>query len=225
MPHFSSQQCALKAPLQQPTMCSQCPTPATNNVLSILQSNSQQCALNSVAERKHRHVIESVIALLHIASMPIPFWGEAILITVFWINRLPSVVLKGNSPFYKLFKTNPNYHYLWVYNGKNNTFAINSNAFVAIFNWCKKSFTNTFGVNFMVAGKKQHINIFSINSYHAPNAEDFGECLCFLGTHPRQSIYKYLKILVLLNELQTQMRSMLWMIKIHKNEKSITPRD
>ncbi|PNX59211.1 hypothetical protein L195_g059576, partial [Trifolium pratense] len=45
-----------------------------------------------VAERKHRHIVETVRSLLLSASFPSEFWGEAILTAVHAINRIPSSV-------------------------------------------------------------------------------------------------------------------------------------
>ncbi|TYK17748.1 Retrovirus-related Pol polyprotein from transposon TNT 1-94 [Cucumis melo var. makuwa] len=68
--------------------------------------NSQQ---NGRAERKHRHILDSVRALLLSASCPEKFWGEAALTSVSTINRLPSSVLQNISPFERLYGTPPNY--------------------------------------------------------------------------------------------------------------------
>lgn len=69
-------------------------------------------AQNVVVERKHRHVVETVVALLHTASMPLRFWGEAALTVVYLINRMPTSVLQGDSPYHKLVQKQPNYNFL-----------------------------------------------------------------------------------------------------------------
>jgi hypothetical protein len=61
---------------------------------------------NGSAERKHRHIVEVGLSLLAHASMPLKFWDEAFATTVFLINRLPSRVIQGQTPFERLF-TNP----------------------------------------------------------------------------------------------------------------------
>ena len=43
------------------------------------------------------------------ASVPSEFWGEAILIVVHAINRIPSSVTSGLSPFEKLYGATPDY--------------------------------------------------------------------------------------------------------------------
>ncbi|TYK13837.1 Integrase, catalytic core [Cucumis melo var. makuwa] len=64
---------------------------------------------NGRAERKHRHILDSVRALLLSASCPDKFWGEVALTSVYTINRLPSSVLQNISPFERLYGTPPNY--------------------------------------------------------------------------------------------------------------------
>ncbi|KAE8688933.1 Detected protein of confused Function [Hibiscus syriacus] len=54
---------------------------------------------NGVVERKHRHVVELALVLLAQASMPTSFWSYAVIMVVHLINRLPSRVLAGRSPF------------------------------------------------------------------------------------------------------------------------------
>ncbi|KAA0036904.1 Retrovirus-related Pol polyprotein from transposon TNT 1-94 [Cucumis melo var. makuwa] len=70
---------------------------------------------NGCVERKHRHVLESVHALLLFASCPEKFWGEVALTFVYTINRLPSSVLQNISPFERLYGTPPNYSNLKVF--------------------------------------------------------------------------------------------------------------
>ncbi|KAH0764298.1 hypothetical protein KY285_000169 [Solanum tuberosum] len=49
---------------------------------------------NGVAERKHRHIVETGLTLLLHANLPLFLWVEAFVTAVFLINRLPSSVLK-----------------------------------------------------------------------------------------------------------------------------------
>jgi hypothetical protein len=53
---------------------------------------------NDSAECKHRHIIETGLALLAHASMPLKFWDEAFLTATFFINHLPTPVLHHMSP-------------------------------------------------------------------------------------------------------------------------------
>lgn len=70
---------------------------------------------NGVAERKHRHIMEITRALLLSSSTPKKFWGEAALTSVYVINRTPSSVIGGISPFERLYKIPPNYSELRVF--------------------------------------------------------------------------------------------------------------
>ncbi|CAJ2675738.1 unnamed protein product [Trifolium pratense] len=70
---------------------------------------------NGVAERKHRHIVETARSLLLSASVPKEFWGEAILTAVHAINRIPSSVTSGLSPFEKLYGSCPDYSSLKVF--------------------------------------------------------------------------------------------------------------
>ncbi|CAJ2647148.1 unnamed protein product [Trifolium pratense] len=70
---------------------------------------------NGVAERKHRHIVETARSLLLSASVPTEFWGEAIRTSVHAINRIPSSVTSGLSPFEKLYGYSPDYSSLKVF--------------------------------------------------------------------------------------------------------------
>ncbi|CAJ2654890.1 unnamed protein product [Trifolium pratense] len=70
---------------------------------------------NGRAERKHRHILDSVRAMLISASCPERAWGEAALTAVHIINRLPSSVIGNVSPFERLYLTTPDYKTLKVF--------------------------------------------------------------------------------------------------------------
>ncbi|KAG8486951.1 hypothetical protein CXB51_020530 [Gossypium anomalum] len=67
---------------------------------------------NGVAERKHRHVVETGITLLAQANLPIDYWGYAFYSATHLINRLPTSVLEGKTPFQCLFNRAPTYDHL-----------------------------------------------------------------------------------------------------------------
>ncbi|KAJ9546285.1 hypothetical protein OSB04_018828 [Centaurea solstitialis] len=64
---------------------------------------------NGTAERRHRHIVETGLALLHYAGLPLHFWTHAFQTAVYLINRLPTSVLDFRSPFELLFNQPPNY--------------------------------------------------------------------------------------------------------------------
>jgi hypothetical protein len=70
---------------------------------------------NGMAERKNRHLLDVTRTLLLQASVPSQFWVEALSTVVFLINRLPSTVIDFDSPFFRLFKTHPDYSYLHTF--------------------------------------------------------------------------------------------------------------
>lgn len=70
---------------------------------------------NGIAERKHRHIVETGLTLLHQASLPTKYWTYAFAAAVYLINRLPSQVTDAISPYAKLFGRPPNYLKLRVF--------------------------------------------------------------------------------------------------------------
>ncbi|KFK44388.1 hypothetical protein AALP_AA1G251100, partial [Arabis alpina] len=70
---------------------------------------------NGLSERKHRHIVEMGLTLLSTASVPKKYWSFAFATAVYLINRLPTPVLHMQSPFQKLFGTDPNYDKLRVF--------------------------------------------------------------------------------------------------------------
>uniref|UniRef100_A0A251S8E3 Putative zinc finger, CCHC-type n=1 Tax=Helianthus annuus TaxID=4232 RepID=A0A251S8E3_HELAN len=64
---------------------------------------------NGVAERRHRHIVETGLSLLSHANLPLTFWSHAFQTAVHLINRLPTKILNFLSPFEKLHKTSPTY--------------------------------------------------------------------------------------------------------------------
>ncbi|KAK8933572.1 hypothetical protein KSP39_PZI015652 [Platanthera zijinensis] len=64
---------------------------------------------NGVAERKHRHIIETARALLISASAPHSLWAEAILTAVHFINITPSSTISEVTPYKRLYSRPPTY--------------------------------------------------------------------------------------------------------------------
>ncbi|KAL6335523.1 hypothetical protein AAG906_030651 [Vitis piasezkii] len=67
---------------------------------------------NGIAEHKHRHVTEMGLTLMFHARVPLSLWVEAFSTAVFLINRLPSPLLDGKTPYELLFGKQPDYSML-----------------------------------------------------------------------------------------------------------------
>jgi len=67
---------------------------------------------NRSAERKHRHIVDMGLTLLAHASIPLKYWDEAFLTSVFLINRLPSKVIQNQTPYERLYGHAPDYTFL-----------------------------------------------------------------------------------------------------------------
>ena len=60
---------------------------------------------NGVAERKHRHIVETALSLISQSSLPLSYWPYAFSTAIFLINRLPTPNLHLNTPWELLFHT------------------------------------------------------------------------------------------------------------------------
>jgi histone deacetylase 1/2 len=70
---------------------------------------------NGIAERKHRHIVKTGLALLAHLSLPLHFWDEAFLMACYLINQMPTRVLGKDTPVHRLFQTQPNYDFLYIF--------------------------------------------------------------------------------------------------------------
>ena len=71
---------------------------ATNGI-THLTSPPHTPQHNGFAERRHRHLVETGLALLSHASIPISYWSYALTAAAYLINRLPTSTLSNSSPF------------------------------------------------------------------------------------------------------------------------------
>lgn len=78
---------------------------------SCPHTHKQQGAI----ERKHKHIIESGLALLAHANLPAKFWNFAFETASFLINRMPAPILNYSTPLQMLFKTQPDYTFLKIF--------------------------------------------------------------------------------------------------------------
>jgi len=70
---------------------------------------------NGIAERRHRHIVETGLTLLHQSNFPLKFWSHAFQTATYLINHLPTPILNNRSPFHALFGEVPNYSKLRVF--------------------------------------------------------------------------------------------------------------
>ena len=70
---------------------------------------------NGFSKHHHCHIVETSLALLSWAFLPISFWSYAFLTAACLINRLPTPTLQMSSPYHKLFGSPPNYSKLRVF--------------------------------------------------------------------------------------------------------------
>ncbi|KAI3678432.1 hypothetical protein L6452_37724 [Arctium lappa] len=94
-----------------------------SSLLSFLQSQGTlsqyfcpgTSSQNGRAERKHRHILDTIRTLLVSAKCPERFWGEAAFTAVYTINRHPTPILKNKSPYEAIYDISPAYELLKVW--------------------------------------------------------------------------------------------------------------
>lgn len=70
---------------------------------------------NGLAERRHRHIVETGLTLLTTAKLPLQYWTYALSTAVYLINRMPTQILSNQSPYQTIFKEKPNYTKLKIF--------------------------------------------------------------------------------------------------------------
>nr|KYP63600.1 Retrovirus-related Pol polyprotein from transposon TNT 1-94 [Cajanus cajan] len=65
---------------------------------------------NGIAERKNRHLVETVRTLMLNTNVPVHHWGDAILTSCFLINRMPSSSLENKTPYSIIYPKEPLFH-------------------------------------------------------------------------------------------------------------------
>ena len=66
---------------------------------------------NGIAERKHRHIVETSLALLAKSSLALCFWDESFLTTSYLINCMPSRTIHNSTPITRLLNLKPTTHF------------------------------------------------------------------------------------------------------------------
>ncbi|KAL4362743.1 hypothetical protein GQ457_04G027460 [Hibiscus cannabinus] len=64
---------------------------------------------NSIVERKHQHLLAVARALRIQANLPLPFWIDCVLHSVFLINATPTPVLDNKTPYEVFFQQQPKF--------------------------------------------------------------------------------------------------------------------
>jgi hypothetical protein len=67
---------------------------------------------NGVVERRNQSVVEMARCLLKSMKVPGCFWGEAVMVAVYLLNRAPTKSLNGKTPYEAWFGKKPGVHHL-----------------------------------------------------------------------------------------------------------------
>lgn len=63
-------------------------------------------------EKKHKHLFETTRAIFFQSNLPIKYWGDCVLTTLYLINRFPLSSLQNKTPYEILHNQAPSYSHL-----------------------------------------------------------------------------------------------------------------
>jgi hypothetical protein len=70
---------------------------------------------NGVVERHNQTVVRMTLALLKQRGMPVVFWGEAVVMAVYILNRSPTKALNSRTPYEAWHARKPAVSHPWVF--------------------------------------------------------------------------------------------------------------
>ncbi|CAN1346939.1 Retrovirus-related Pol polyprotein from transposon TNT 1-94 [Linum perenne] len=70
---------------------------------------------NGIVERKHQHILAISRALTFQSFLPLSFWSYAVIHAIHLINRTPTPILEGGTPYERLYGSPPDYSHLKIF--------------------------------------------------------------------------------------------------------------
>lgn len=62
--------------------------------------------------RKHGHIMSTIRCLMHQCDIFKKYWVEAVATSICAINRVPSKIIKFDSPYYLIYEKQPDLSYI-----------------------------------------------------------------------------------------------------------------